>query len=297
MIRLIVLSIILLSTQLYSSPLELSHKVYPSTGYIGDHFSYELTATFNPGIQFIQPEIEETLGDFDVLTFEIKETAGDQENVFTLKYKLSPYKVGDLSIPSRNIQYKIGSSLKSVDLSGISMTISSLITEGTALNGQIEAWHMPGNAVLIALIFIIILIVGLVTYFLKEKYKKEAQGKTKKSHLSAKELALWHISKLEHNDLITAGKEKEHYSYLSEIIKDFLADALQQQTKDMTSHEIQFLLNKKQVEKGTVNRVMNVLEECDQVKFTDSYQDIMNPANAILKTKDIIDRIAIKEEK
>ena len=87
------------------------------------------------------------------------------------------------------------------------------------------------------------------------------------SLLPAHRRAMLELDRLIDNRWPAAGKDKEHYSGLSDILRRYFERRFGLEIMEHTTPEILFILKQNELEAGTIARVKDILENCDLVKF------------------------------
>ncbi len=114
----------------------------------------------------------------------------------------------------------------------------------------------------------IILIIFLVLYYLRKKKRQEPVFQFRqKPKLPAHVVALESLDKLRSKKLWQAGKVKEYYTELTDIIRVYIEDRFKVTAMEMTTDEIMSGLKKEELAGSSRTQLKEVLVMADLVKF------------------------------
>lgn len=136
--------------------------------------------------------------------------------------------------------------------------------------GLHELWlylKKHGLVILLSLILIGIIIYLLIRYLKNRKRKKPREVKQVIPVEEAHIIALRELELLNQKKLWEAGKIKQYYSELSEIIRVYIENRWQISAMEMVSSEIIMELQKVSIFKEEINRIEKMFEMADLVKF------------------------------
>ena len=122
------------------------------------------------------------------------------------------------------------------------------------------------------LILLCLILIGIITYLLVRyfKNKKRKQPREAKQIVPVEEahiIALRELEQLKEKKLWEAGKVKQYYSELSEIIRVYIENRWQISAMEMVSSEIIVELQKVSIFKEEIIRIEKMFEMADLVKF------------------------------
>jgi uncharacterized membrane protein len=132
------------------------------------------------------------------------------------------------------------------------------------IKGPVGLYNLTYLYLVLAIIVIIIIIVLIVRFLKKRKKPQEIIIPPRPAH----EIAYEALRELMNRDYLKAGKVREYYFELSDIVRHYIEDRFQLKAPEMTTEEFlatlkySGVLNKEQ--KGDVR---DFLSHCDMVKF------------------------------
>jgi len=83
------------------------------------------------------------------------------------------------------------------------------------------------------------------------------------------------------------NKEKEFYALLSKVILGYVGDRYNLDVGALTKEQLINELNKKKIKQGIINEVIDLLNQCDTVRFSQAIE-FKEPATLLEKTKEIL---------
>ena len=209
------------------------------------------------------------------------------------KFILTAFRLGDFVLDPVRIEYRTGDAPpKSLETSKIYITVKSVA------KGE-EKKDIRGIKSTLALIqklgWGIAVPIGLallgIAFFLYRKYRKNPElfFKPAEPPLTPEEEALNSLNRLFDSDFMRRGKIKEYYLKLSSILRVYFEKRFHVLAVESTTYEILLELSKKEVERGLLEKIREVLEWADLAKFA---KWVPEPAQVILinqKAKQIIE--------
>ncbi|MBI5666156.1 MAG: hypothetical protein HZC49_13865 [Nitrospirae bacterium] len=132
------------------------------------------------------------------------------------------------------------------------------------IKGPVGVYNLTYLYLVLAIIAVIILIVLIVRFLKKRKKLKEIFIPPRPAH----EIAYEALRELMNRDYLKAGKVREYYFELSDIVRHYIEDRFQLKAPEMTTEEFLSTLKYSGVlnseQKGDVR---DFLSHCDMVKF------------------------------
>jgi hypothetical protein len=246
-------------------------QVDPSTATLGDLISLSLRVTHPAALQIDPPLLSKNLGTFEVyassrLAGQINgDKAVDQFRATLQNFTTGPQLLSGLEVPYRDPMGNVHS-IKTPDLT---VTIVE-VPPGPKDKGDIRgikgvigptAWS-PWWWVLA-----IFLVSGLCS-FLWRKRQRVLAGPPPAPPVPADITAMEKLQRLAESDWLTAGKIKEYYSAISDILREYLETGFHTSALERTTSEI--LRDLRKTASITTERQVELhelLESCDLVKF------------------------------
>ena len=209
------------------------------------------------------------------------------------KFTLTAFKLGEFVLDPVKIEYRIADGQPlSIETNKIYITVKSVA------KGE-EKKDIKGIKATVALvqkfarILLIPIAAGLLilAFFIYRKFKKNPELFLKPAEppLSPEEEALNGLNRLFDSDLMRRGKIKEYYLKLSEILRGYFEKRFQILAIESTTFEILLELSKKEVNRGLLEKIKEVLEWSDLAKFA---KWVPEPAQVIVinqKSKQIVE--------
>jgi hypothetical protein len=123
--------------------------------------------------------------------------------------------------------------------------------------------------------FLLIAAIGRLIYWYIKKYKKENQPE-EETFKTPIEKATNMLNKLEKKELWQRGEVKEYYSELTDIVRNYIEEAIEIPAMESTTSELiqslktASLKKKMKLSKETIENLFTVLKQADLVKFAKS---------------------------
>jgi len=247
---------------------------------IGDVFNYTLAVEWAEGIELTRIEPPMALGAFEIRDYQPSETKKITKEKYsrTINFKLSTYDTGEYEIPAFDIKYKTKEGTeKSIKSAPIKIVVEGIKTSEAEkrdirdikLPVMVKADTLVRNLIIICALFLII-IAGILYYFLiyRKKLKVMANIEAIETLLPPDEEAIKSLEELAKSTYFEEGKFKNFYSILSGIIKRYLSRRYLINAIDMTTYELTYVMKKKiRLTENIRARIIDILDECDLVKF------------------------------
>jgi len=146
-------------------------------------------------------------------------------------------------------------------------------------------------------IIVVILLISISLWFLKKRYKN--QPEKKQTYIKpAHEIAYEAFKSLEERNLLKAGKIKEFYFELSNIIRYYLENRFSYRAPEMTTEEFLNLLKESsRLNDSQKNILKTFLTHCDLVKFAKYGPTDIEIAQSLSIGKELIDQTKLRQGK
>jgi hypothetical protein len=268
----------------------------------GDVIEYNLTVKSDKSVKPAFPEKGLNVAPFELLDFSKSESEEEGMIVRNYKYKISIYETGDFELLPVVFKYIINGKEESKKTEkAIKIKVKSVLPADANDIKPIKAPQEFKTPVpyrflyMVALIIMALLILTLLSYFLYRKYflKKPCEAQSLPLLLPDEE-AHKSLDELLKLNLLHEGKIKDFYITLSDIIRRYVERRFNIMTFEKTTDEI--IHQMRQKDGACVNKLKDLLSDCDLVKFAK-----LIPSNAecnghVLKSRNFIDETTSKED-
>ena len=254
--------------------LELKSTVNKDSITVGDEILYSLVIQSRPGINPDSIKLNLNLSPFQVKQHKSYPLAKDK-NGNTLRkqeYVITVFDLGDFVIPSVKAEYKDSQNqLTQASSDSISIKVKSigLPQEAKDIKGLKPPFKIKEKSKWY-LYLLLVIAAGSVLAWLYLRWKSKGIGLPQvqlEKEKPAWQIALASLEELKNSDYIQKRDIKKYYIILSEIIRKYLEGGLNVPAVDRTTSEIKWEMKKIKIEQGIIQRVVNLLFECDLVKF------------------------------
>ena len=297
-------------------PLTVHIRVDKSKITIADTIWLELETAISPGYDVNMPKVDKVLESFGIVDWQGLGSRFDANNnvVSVYRYRLEPFLSGKFAIPAFTFEFHDvnGRENKTYQLETepVDIEVTSLLGEqrGKLAIADIENvvdipaktifWWLLPSAVIVGVI------VAMLLYF-REKKTRATIRIFKPPH----EIAYARLQSLIQKDLVKAGKVKEFYEGVSDILRHYIEDRFEMKAPERTTEEFLFEIRDAGVLSDADRKALaEFLTHCDLVKFakhsptTEQIQHTFDLArNFIEQTKsearqiDVTDRVEMPE--
>lgn len=258
-------------------PLTVHVRIDKAKMTIAETVLLELEAAIEPGYEVRMPKVGEALKDFGIVDWESPGDKLDQDNrvVSKYQYRLEPFLSGTFAIPAFTFEFHDVNNPeeKKYELTTepFDIEVTSLLGEQRAelkiedIEGVIEVPRK--TSFWWVWLLIVIVLVGASTGFwlyLRRKRVKELVRLFKPAH----ELAYQRLRALVKEDLVAAGRIKEFYERISNILRHYIEHRFSLRAPERTTEEfLAELAHTDVLEVSDKERLGKFLEHCDLVKF------------------------------
>lgn len=257
-------------------PLTVHVRADKATMTIAETVLLELEAAIEPGYEVQMPKIDKVLENFGIVDWDsFGDKLDENSNVVSrYQYRLEPFLSGTYSIPAFTFEFH---DVNSPEEKKYELTTEPFDIEVTSLLGEqraelniediedvVEIPKEPSFWWAWAIGIIAVTAAGGVWLYLRRKRVKELVRIFKPAH----ELAYERLRALVKEDLIGAGKIKEFYERISDILRHYIEHRFSLRAPERTTEEFLFELAGTDVlsesDKESLGRF---LQHCDLVKF------------------------------
>ena len=272
----------------------------------------ELETAIGASYEVNMPKVDGFLKDFGIVDWQNLGNRLDANNnvVSTYRYRLEPFLPGKFAIPSftfefRDVNEQAGKTYE-LTTEPVDIDVTSLLGEqrGKLSIADIEdVVDMPAKTILGWLLLMALVVggaAGLWLYFQRKK-TKEAIRIFKPAH----EIAYARLQSLIKQDLIKAGRVKEFYEAISDILRHYIEDRFELRAPERTTEEFLFEIRDAGVlSQDHTKLLMEFLTHCDLVKFAkhsptseqiqhtfDLAKNFIEQTKSVEKQIDVTDRV------
>ncbi|MGA2071617.1 MAG: BatD family protein [Sedimentisphaerales bacterium] len=256
-------------------PMTVHIRVDKSKITISDTLWLELETAISSGYDVNMPKVDKVLENFGIVDWQNSGSRLDANNnvVSAYRYRLEPFLSGKFAIPAFTFEFRDanGQNAKTYELATepVNIEVTSLLGEqrGKLSIADIEnVVDMPTKMVwwwILPAIAVVIAAGGLWLYFRRKK-TKEAIRIFKPAH----EIAYARLQSLVQQDLIKAGRVKEFYEGVSDILRHYIEDRFELRAPERTTEEFLFEIRDAGVLSEADRKALaEFLTHCDLVKF------------------------------
>ncbi|MFQ5823684.1 MAG: BatD family protein [bacterium] len=273
-----------------------------STITIGDVVTYTIIVEYANEVQVEKPPLADNLGAFEIRDYkEYDKEQVDDQIVERIDYFISTFDVGEFEIPPLEFHFVIpGDTTKKVlRTNKIKILVESL---NPSVAGDIRDIKVPMNLpknyrklILWGALGLGILILALLAFYIwrRKKAGKALLPKKEKPRRPAHEVALDELNALKDSSLLAAGKVKEFYIKISEIIRRYIEGRYFIIALEMTTFDLIENLKSAEIEPENVQLIIEFLDICDLVKFAKYKPTEEEHASTINKAFEIVERTKI----
>ena len=249
----------------------LDVRAIPSVIHVGDEVRMIIQAEFPKGYS-IEPISSKTkLEPFELKAVDKPLVSQRKKRIIqTVILRLTIFKTGDFEIPSIPIAvWNIAGQRAQAATPPIPVHVVSVEKSKTD-TADIRPIKTPVSVSLRnfysglmgALVFLLALLLVVSIFLRRKKNKKDPE-----SLLPPHERVLLELGRLNENCWLAAGKEREHYSEFSDILRRYLERRYGLEIMEHTSPEIISILKEKKLEGSAVESSREIFEQADLVKF------------------------------
>lgn len=287
-------------------PLVVHVRVDKAKVTIADTILLELEAGVEPGYEVKMPKVDKVLENFGIVDWDNLGNKLDENNniLSTYRYKLEPFLSGTYSLPAFTFEFYDVNSPKDnkyeLTTEPIDIEVTSLLGEQRAglkisdIEGVVEipvepsywwVWLFPAAGIVAGSIFWL---------NRRSRQAKELVRIFKPAH----EIAYDRLRALVKQDLVKAGKIKEFYERISDILRHYIEDRFNLKAPERTTEEFLVELTPANVlARPEQDRLGEFLQHCDLVKFAKYNPTIEQIQKTFDLVKDFIEMTKSDEKK
>jgi hypothetical protein len=257
---------------------------------VGDPIALNINITHPEGSFVIFPEWEEPWGDFYVREQSPATTIQKQDGALLTNktLTLSVFTPGIHTTPDTNIKLTdVAGNLNEIPLEPVQIEILSVLVEGDQnlrdIKPQASLPSQSTKLVFFAVGLLIVLVGILAIYFLRRAWQVKALD-TRPAHLIAFET----LDQIEKLDLPGRGLFKQHYSMLSDTLREYIQSDFDVPMLECTTAEIRRNLKGTLMTRELMQRTLIFLSACDLVKFSKFSPSEVEAADALAEARRLV---------
>jgi len=256
------------------SGISIETKIDTTVATIGDQLHLQINLQYPPGTIFELPQIEKTLGPFEVYVNRLSEPhKKDKRLEQNWELALAIYDTGLVTIPALDIKARKPDDTTTVlTFQTVPQTIRvySVLAPDSRELKDIKPpfrlrWTISGKTIL--LIILLVLIAGAIWYYRRWKKAHPPVIIDEKFLDPPHVVALNQLNVLKEKIPVTPEEVQIFYFRVSEILREFLERRFFIRALEMTTAEIAEALNLVEIEKSTATEWTALLPELDIVKY------------------------------
>ena len=239
---------------------------------IGDKIKYSLEVRTKDDIEVTFPDFGENLAGFAIRDYGSSRGGFFGSKTLTQWYVLDIYETGKFTIPAAVIKYRHNDKEQWKEALSLPLTVEvrSVLdmdaekTDIRDIRGPESIYHLTYIYTILAIIVVIVIIVLIVRLLKKRRKPHEIVTPPRPAH----EIAYEALRELMNRDYLKAGKVREYYFELSDIVRHYIEARFQLKAPEMTTEEFLVTLKYSGVLNSEQKRdVRDFLSHCDMVKF------------------------------
>jgi hypothetical protein len=234
-------------------------------------------ATIESGYEVEFPEIGKVLVNFGIVDWKSFDDRLDENNniVRSYQYRLEPFLSGNYQLPAFTfVFYKSdGSEDQKHELTTepVDIEVTSLLGEDRAklvIDDIEDVVELPGETSFLWIWLIIVIAVVAAVIAIRLYLRRKRVAELVKIYKSAHEIAYDRLRILVKDDPVKAGRIKEFYERISDILRHYIEHRFELKAPERTTEEFLFELQYTDVLSGTdKDNLKEFLTHCDLVKF------------------------------
>jgi len=287
-------------------PLTVHVRADKATITIAETVLLELEAAIEPGYEVRMPKVDKVLESFGIVDWDNLGDKLDPNNrvVSTYRYRLEPFLSGTYPIPAFTFEFYDANSPedKKYELTTepIDIEVTSLLGEQRAelkIEDIEDVLEMPRQAFYTwvwALGVVAVAAAAGLWLYLRGKRVKELVRIFKPAH----EIAYERLRALVTEDLVGAGRIKEFYERISDILRHYIEHRFSLRAPERTTEEfLAELANTEVLPAAEKQRLGEFLKHCDLVKFAKHNPTTQQIQETFDLVKDFIEKTKSDERK
>ena len=290
--------ILAVSTSLWAQELSFSAEIDTNKILIGDQFKLQLTGKVSKGVAFQWPILPDTITGLEFVDISDIDTTS-KNGIWTLRQTLTftSFDSGYVALPPLTL--KAGNEEATSQALGIAVTFPELSEEQDYYDIK-EPLEPPFNWTPILIGLAIVIALGLGIWFLLKwlKQRKNKAELTPEQMLTPYEFAQLQLSEIEKEQLWQAGKIKEYYSRLTDVMRLYMERQMNINAMESTADELIEKMQQLRLPKPLQGKIDELLHLSALVKYAKEKPGLAQSEEALTTVKDFLEHTkpAEKEE-
>lgn len=265
--------------------------------HIGERVRYTITVESDHTVEVIMPEFGERLGAFAIKDFgaDGPKTIAPGRVQRTQWYLLDTFLLGAYAIPPARVRYKLpGAMERFLESPALFLTVEKMLAMPDSMKDirdiqdVVDAPSRFKRIIFLCAgtVLLVVLMAVFVVHLLRHRREKVPLRAIRPAH----EIAYEQLEALQRANLVTAGKIKEYYFRLSEIVRYYIQNRFQIYAPEMTTEEFLDVVARTRVladEHAEI--VRRFLQHCDLVKFAKYNPEAYEIQEAYLAARRLVD--------
>jgi len=283
----------------FASPqTQINTFVDTTRGYIGDLFHLQLEVSHPEGAEVIYPADTSALGEFTVRSA----SAEPQNNATLITYQLAVYDTGKYVVPPVPVRVARGNAsaeMTSLESAPVEITILSMVPpDARELKDIKPLMSLPSTIPWLWIglgLSLIAAAVGIWLYLRKRGAVEEPEISPRERRRLAHEWAHERLRQIEQRDYPAHGAMKQHFTEVSQTVRDYFENRYFFPALEMTSREVLDTLSEYDLGDEAEEQTAALLTRADLVKFAkyrpspDEAYSSLQTAFHIVETTKIVD--------
>ena len=276
--NILLIIILLLAKPVFSQEVKADAKLDTNIMLVGDQIGFRIGLTLPENYNFSWPVFNDTLtGNIEIIKKSKVDTMATNNGLMTIgqDFTITAFDSGYYLIPPIIFKYGVqGEALSGqVETEPYLLNVFTVEVDTTKsfmpIKGPMKAPYTLAEILpWILLAIAILLIAGLVIYFLIKKEKNiPLFAPRPKPKLPPHTIALNALDKLRDEKVWQQGQVKKYHTRLTEIVRIYIEDRMEVRAVEMTSPEILGSIRKTGLDKKDIDLLKEILELADLVKF------------------------------
>jgi len=278
--------------------LRITAQVSPESLTVGDRATLEVRVQAPVELRIAFPRDPKPGDAVEVQDVTVAEpTSGATPAIWTARYTLGIFAVGDVVLPPWPMEVRRGGSAAVASTDSIRFTVQSVLDDSLAaadlrdLKPQASfptVWwpYAVGGAIALALI------AAFIVWWVRRRRRPRAAVIPLVRQRPANDVALESLRILEAKQLPLDGKFVEHYVALSDILRRYFEDGFGVAALEETTEELLYDLERHSFDRPTIARVRALCEPADLVKFAKREPTIQECVASLQETRDFVQAMA-----
>lgn len=257
------------------SPVAVESRIDKSMITIGDTVRYHVRLSRAENVKVQWPALGANLGAFEIRDYDKPDPRKDKGRIVEeISYTISTFDTGRFEIPPLTITYQTppDTSWHQLPTEKLEIYVASMRPSQDGDIRDIKSpWELPRDWKMIALVAgigaLVLVLAGLGYYYWRKRQGKSLLPAKREPARPAHEIALEALRRLRESDLLATGKIKEYYVALSEIVRRYIEGRYFVPALELTTGELMGNLQTVALETSAKERLRDLLESSDLVKF------------------------------